>query len=703
MRDRVAWAVVLVPVALLTLPGLFVGRAPLEGDLLVYQLPIYEVLSDAVRAGQLPWWDPTVQSGTPFFANVQTQLLWPATWLHAVLPHGPALLIWLLLHGLLAAVGARLWLRGRDLSQSAATLGALVFTLGGPALSMVTKPDKLPAFALVPWLLWGVDRWARGDRVRAAAVVVAAQVGMALSGGLEIWILALLGVLVFEMCERPPQGREVFVRAATFAAAVGLAFALAAVQLIPFLHLMAETTRSSGIEYGALSKWSLRVQDLPGLLIPWWTFLGDPPVRFLANLGVGTPAAVAFVAWMIPRDGRPRGPSGETFAVAYGIVLFLLLALGDATPVHRWVSSIVPGLDSMRYPEKYVWGAWPFLVLAVARGWERLPTLGGGATVGVLVVAALELCVLARVLLPPVDVSEVLARAGARDEPVPRYFNVDRHLDKRTPLPPRESAQQRLVDVSDRAWPNVGVIRDGDGRRRFEYADGVRAIRLERQDLYFDHVAPQPVPNALLLLRRAGVGALGFLSPERHDEWTSAAGVASTWQAPHTVVEVPGFRRVGWARSAERATDDGAAFRALGGPDLLEARRVVIEPDGPGSEEALKEEHPAPDVAPPDLVVERPSPDTFVIDVPAVGGWLVVREAWAPGWRAEVERGGSVRPLPLARADFYLQAVPVPFVEGGETVRIRLSYRPSGLGTGLIVSILGLLSFLAALGGLKRR
>jgi len=176
MRDRVAWAVVLVPVALLTLPGLFVGRAPLEGDLLVYQLPIYEVLSDAVRAGQLPWWDPTVQSGTPFFANVQTQLLWPATWLHAVLPHGPALLIWLLLHGLLAAVGARLWLRGRDLSQSAATLGALVFTLGGPALSMVTKPDKLPAFALVPWLLWGVDRWARGDRVRAAAVGVAADV-----------------------------------------------------------------------------------------------------------------------------------------------------------------------------------------------------------------------------------------------------------------------------------------------------------------------------------------------------------------------------------------------------------------------------------------------------------------------------------------------------------------------------------------------
>ena len=105
---------------------------------------------------------------------------------------------------------------------------------------------------------------------------------------------------------------------------------------------------------------------------------------------------------------------------------------------------------------------------------------------------------------------------------------------------------------------------------------------------------------------------------------------------------------------------------------------------------------------PPDLEVNRPAPDRWEIDVAPVGGWLVVREAWAPGWTAEVDDGESVRSLPVARADFYLQAVPIPRVEGGETVRIRLSYRPSGIRIGLIVSVLGLLSFLAGLGVLGR-
>ncbi len=740
MRDRVAWAVVVVPVVLLTLPGLLAGRVPLEGDLLVYQLPIYEVLSDAAKAGWFPWWDPTVQSGTPFFANPQTQLLWPPTWLHALLPHGAALSLWLMVHGVLLAVGATLWLRSRGLEAGSAALGALVFTLGGPTLAIVTKPDKLPAFALVPWLLWGIGLWAQGRRRPAAALVVLSQVGMALSGGLEIWILALGGALVLVVAER--DGVDRLRGAALLAGSTVLAFALAGVQLVPFVELMGHTTRSAGIEYAAVAKWSLELRDLAEAAAPL-AFVGDDghPVRFLASVACGSVGFAAVLAWAFRTpDGAPRGPRGESAAIVVAGLGFLLLALGDATPVHRVAYELVPPLKSLRYPEKYVWGAWPFVALAVARGVDRASRVrlahwgiaaavvvafvalaGGGwrplvaglltasglvlwtSRTAICVLAAVELIIVARVVLPPVDVDEVLARPGASDEPVPRYFNVDRHLDKRTPLPPRTGAQQRLVDVSDRAWPNVGVIRDGDGRRRFEYADGVRAIRLERQDLYFDHIAPQPVPNALLLLRRAGVTALGFLSAERHDAWTEEARVESTFVAPHTVVPVRGFRPVGWARSARVMADDADAFRALGGPELMESRELAIERDAPGAAEALAVERPAPTVEPPDVEAARPSPDRFEIEVAGVGGWIVVRESWAPGWRAEIEHAGSVVAVPVARADFYLQAIPVPLVERGETVRIRLSYRPSGLGMGLIVSILGLLSFLAALGGLRSR
>jgi hypothetical protein len=749
MRERTAWVVVLAPVVLLTLPGVFSGRAPLEGDLLVYQLPIYEVIASAARAAQFPWWDPTVQSSTPFFANPQTQLLWAPTWVHALLPVGSALMAWLLMHGLLAGSGALLWLRARGLAAAPAALGALVFTLGGPALSLVTKPDKLPAFALVPWLFWGLQAWAMGRRRRAFAVVVGAQVGMALSGGLEIWILALGGGVCLLTFEGEGWGR---VRAvAALAATTVLAFALAGVQLIPFVSLMAHTTRSSGIDYAAVAQWSLVLSDLAEGVS---TFGFQPDivgsvdvgrVRFLGHVGAGAVALGALLAWSVPAtDGRPRGPRGETVAIVVAGVGFLLLALGDATPVHRVAYELVPPLKSLRYPEKYLWGAWPFVALAAARGaaraWdEAVPAvvivvgLGVGVSavllgaplahtaVGLLLastillgtaasprrwwvvgLAALELVVLARVMLPPVDVAAVIARGEPREEPVPRYFNVDRHLDKRTPLPVRVSAQQRLIDVSDRAWPNVGVLRDEQGRRRFEYADGVRAIRLARQDVYFDNIAQQAIPNGALLLRRAGVSALGFLSAERHAAWTAVTRPdAPPFAPPHTVVDVPAFRRVGWARSARVFDDDAAVYRALGGDeDLLTNRMIAVQVGDPGVAAALAVERPAPDVAPPSVTVDRVRPDLFVVETAGVGGWIVVRDAWAPGWTAEL--AGSGRLLPLARADFYLQAVPIPLVERGETVRIRFSYRPSGLGAGLIISVLGLLSFLAALGVLGR-
>ena len=98
-----------LPVATLCL-GVLLG-VPVRGDLFSYFQPMWEVLRRSAEAGAFPWWDPTVQCGTPYFANLQTQLLWPPTWLHAVLPAGLALAVWLALHQGLAASGAALALR----------------------------------------------------------------------------------------------------------------------------------------------------------------------------------------------------------------------------------------------------------------------------------------------------------------------------------------------------------------------------------------------------------------------------------------------------------------------------------------------------------------------------------------------------------------------------------------------------------------
>ena len=75
-------------------------------------------------------------------------------------------------------------------------------------------------------------------------------------------------------------------------------------------------------------------------------------------------------------------------------------------------------------------------------------------------------------------------------------------------------------------------------------------------------------------------------------------------------------------------------------------------------------------------------------------GWLVLAEAFDPGWTADV--GG--RSAPVYRANGPFMAVPVP--AGSSVVRVR--YRPRSLFFGATLSALGLLS-LAFLAGLGRR
>ncbi len=64
--------------------------------------------------------------------------------------------------------------------------------------------------------------------------------------------------------------------------------------------------------------------------------------------------------------------------------------------------------------------------------------------------------------------------------------------------------------------------------------------------------------------------------------------------------------------------------------------------------------------------------------------WIVMADAWMPGWRAHLENG---TPLLLSRANGAFRAVKAP---AGDSV-IRLEYRPASLIHGSLISIFGLL------------
>jgi hypothetical protein len=74
--------------------------------------------------------------------------------------------------------------------------------------------------------------------------------------------------------------------------------------------------------------------------------------------------------------------------------------------------------------------------------------------------------------------------------------------------------------------------------------------------------------------------------------------------------------------------------------------------------------------------IDFPRPDKVVVDVRNTdGGWLVLHEQWAPGWKAHCEG----QELPLVRADHVYRAVPLPSVDHASIV---FAYHPEPLRLG---------------------
>jgi uncharacterized membrane protein YfhO len=76
------------------------------------------------------------------------------------------------------------------------------------------------------------------------------------------------------------------------------------------------------------------------------------------------------------------------------------------------------------------------------------------------------------------------------------------------------------------------------------------------------------------------------------------------------------------------------------------------------------------------------------------GGWLVLTDAWYPGWRATIDGA----PVEVARADVLFRAVPVP----AGRHRVEFAFAPLSLWMGVGINLMTLALCVAAIIALSR-
>lgn len=393
----------------------FGGRTFFYRDFGVLAFPTVHHVRAALSQGEWPLWNPFSHCGVPFLAQWGTLVLYPGTLFHLLLPLPWALNLFCLGHLWLAGFGMY-WLAARWNGPGlGAAVAGLAFVFNGVTQSCLLWPNYTVALAWMPWVV-GLAEGAGRTGGRAIVIAAAAAALQLLAGVPELvamtWIAA--GALICVGSRDPKMGMvcqpaaspdlAVGVTAGRgdgrpnrwtgipplLAAAAGLgrpalrltlalllALGLAAIQLVPFLDLLAQSQRSAGMEP---VKWALPSWGFVNLLVPLFHNYQNPQglffqtgQEFFSSVYLGAwLLALAGVSWWKPADRR-------AWALA-GLALFALaMAPGEASPVYRALRSLLPTAGLARYPVKWLvllafvvpllaafWPGWRFLAATAA-------------------------------------------------------------------------------------------------------------------------------------------------------------------------------------------------------------------------------------------------------------------------------------------------------------------------------------------------
>lgn len=348
--------------------------------------------TSVLEEGRFPLWNPYNYLGTPFFANPQTALLFPLTWLHLLLPLSHSFSwIFALKLGLILS-GTFLWLRGDGLGRPAALTGAAVFGLSLHTVVSLAFPYS-NVTALLPWTLIATRRLARRPATGSLALLAGCLTLVVFAGQPQsaLVVFVLVAIAVAAECGGGLRGRlkpflwiaGSFATAALASAVMWLpAFGFAAETMVPYGPGIVKTA----MPYHPGNLVNLAVPDFFGSHLDgsYWGFPGYHDAAFYGSL-----AALMLVPLALRRLRR------RSVVVAAAAAL-LSIGLLLAWPPFEWLFAL-PGFDLMRRSRFAVMLAFAVAVLAanglqqaleMARRKRAWVLLAGLAALTVLILVA---------------------------------------------------------------------------------------------------------------------------------------------------------------------------------------------------------------------------------------------------------------------------------------------------------------------------
>jgi hypothetical protein len=655
----------------------------------------------ALLRGHLPLWNPFVQLGRPFLADIETETLYPPNLLSLALGPSAGAAVLVALHQAIAFFWGTRFSRMLGSGPVPAWLAGAGFALIGPFAARLAT-GALPMYFCACWwpavLCLGArlqDGWHR----RTAAGFAAVSALAVLAGNPPFAYVEFLGLFVFLVFRSEP-GRSPggAILGLSGVAAAGIVGALAAsAQLVPFAELVAQGSRPLHDAAFATSDgmpragWLSLVFRTSEAFRPNWeydVYCGLVPL-FAAGAGLAL--------W---RDRNARG------LIALGL-LGGAFAVGDRLPVLGWATHLLPGAAALRVPSRYAICMAAAILGLASLAATRRPRVGPLLS-GALFLAAASFCVWLspRVLhgVGPDYVASQLAILGAVAAAVALWMARPSAV---------LAAFLAAFCVIDWFW-EIRLQAPLYSLYGYHTQEAAVARQIARLGLAKDGAPPPRIAADRSLVRENAGMAIGFstysgyVNPPLRRVWNYLLVASGTPWPATDFIQLPRSAEPGLrgdtTMSIAADVEDRArllVLRPSPDPRAYLVQSAAPAPGWPAAEErmargfdvhstALVEDGgqafasgPAGRGAQGSARITRFGNEALAVSVDApVPSLLVLGEAWYPGWRATVNGSEA----PVIPVNGWMRGVRVP--AGGSEVVLRFS--PRSVRAGMAASLLGL-------------
>ena len=341
-------------------------------DGVIFNIPMRVVVANLIGSGYVPLWNPYMFSGMPLFGAAQAGVLFPLNWFYLIFSTPVATNLMMLSTYMLAALGAYLFARRSGASVAGAAVTSLVWQWSAFMVAKVGQTNVVQTAALLPWVLWAVDRYGMSGK-RSHGVVLALLVAVQVFAGHQqtfaySFLLATAYTIVMA---RASAGRE---RRSYLGALVLLSTGviLATLQILPTVELLRNSLRATA-SYDFFSSFSMPPRFVLTFFAPFIMGGGDGQLfrapyigpafvgEYIAYVGAAT-IMLALVALLLKPDTRTKFWSVLA-------VICLTLAVGRFLPLNFYkLVYYVPVLNLFRVPARHLMEVEFALAVLAGRG-----------------------------------------------------------------------------------------------------------------------------------------------------------------------------------------------------------------------------------------------------------------------------------------------------------------------------------------------